>query len=248
MAEERLQKLMAQAGLGSRRECESIIEENRVTVNGEVVSLGAKANPERDDIRVDGEPLDLPDAYDYILLNKPRGVISDEDVGGNWPAARELIPVEGHLFPVGRLDVPSEGLMLFTNDGELAYKLTHPSYEHPKLYRVQVEGHPTDETLERWRRGLDLNGKRTLPAGVRRLRKTREGAELEVTLREGRKRQIRRVAARLGHPVRRIERIGLGPLRLGDLPSGAWRRLTDEEIDALRAIRKQQRPPRRSHK
>jgi 23S rRNA pseudouridine2605 synthase len=248
MPEERLQKLLALAGLGSRRESESIIKQNRVTVNGEIASLGAKADPERDDIRVDGKPLDLPEAYDYILLNKPRGVISDEDVAGNWPAARELIPVEGHLFPVGRLDVPSEGLMLFTNDGDLAYKLTHPSYEHPKVYRVQIEGHPDDATLEAWRRGVGLNGKRTLPAEVQRVKKTRDATELEITLREGRKRQIRRVAAQLGHPVKRIERIGLGPLRLGDLPSGAWRRLTEEEVAALRAVRKQSKPRRRSRR
>lgn len=244
MAEERLQKLMAHAGLGSRRSCEAIIEQGRVTVNGQVAELGMKADPEQDDIRVDGQRLKLPDSYDYIMFNKPRGVISDEDVGGNWPAAREMIPVEGHLYPVGRLDVPSEGLMLFTNDGDLAHRLTHPSYEHPKTYRVLVSGHPQEETLEQWRRGVAVEGQQTLPAEVKRVNKTRDGTWLEVVMREGRKRQIRKVAASLGHPVVQLERVKLGPLELGNLPSGSWRRLTDDEIRALKRIRKQAKPPR----
>ena len=123
---------MSRAGYGSRRHCETIIEQGRVFVNGRVATLGMKADPKQDDIRVDGERLRLPDEYVYIMFNKPRNVISDEDVGGNWPAAREMIPIEDHLYPVGRLDVPSEGLMLFTNDGDLAHRLTHPSFEHPK--------------------------------------------------------------------------------------------------------------------
>lgn len=235
---------MSHAGIGSRRGCEEIIKQRRVTVNGEVAELGMKADPKRDEIRVDGQRLKLPQSYDYIMLNKPRGVISDEDVGGNWPAAREMIPVEGHLYPVGRLDVPSEGLILFTNDGDLAHRLTHPSYEHPKTYRVQVSGHPTEDVLNQWRRGIDLEGQRTLPAEVTRLKKTRNSTELEVVMREGRKRQIRKVAASLGHPAERLERIKLGPLELGDLSSGSWRRLTDEEVRALKRIRKQPKPQR----
>lgn len=203
-----------------------------------------KADPARDDIRVDGQRLKLPGAYDYILFNKPRNVISDEDVGGNWPAAREMIPVEGRLYPVGRLDVPSEGLMLFTNDGELAHRLTHPSFEHPKTYRVLVSGHPDESTLDAWRRGVVVEEQRTLPAEVRRAGKTRESTWLEVTMREGRKRQIRRVAAKLGHPVLQLQRTGLGPLELGDLPVGSWRRLTEEEVRALKRVRKQAKPSR----
>lgn len=245
MTEERLQKLMSHAGIGSRRACETIIEQGRVTVNGQVAQIGMKADPDVDDIRVDGQPLKPPKAYDYIMLNKPRNVISDEDVGGNWRAARELIPIEGHLYPVGRLDVPSEGLMLFTNDGDLAHRLTHPSYEHPKTYRVWVAGNPSDEVLDAWRRGVVVEGQRTLPAEVVRVKRTRDTTLLEVTLREGRKRQIRRVAATLGHPAQRLERIKLGPLELGDLPPGSWRRLTDDEVQAIREIR-QQRKPRRA--
>ncbi len=242
---ERLQKLMARAGVASRRECEAIIEQGRVTVNGKVATLGMKADPEKDDIRVDGERLRLPQSYDYIMLNKPRNVIADEDVGGNWPRARDLIPLEGHLYPVGRLDVQSEGLMLFTNDGDLAHILTHPRYEHPKTYHVLVEGTPSEKTLAAWRRGIILDGERTLPAEVKVVRKTRDGALLEVVMREGRKRQIRRIAAALGHPALRIERIRLGPLELGNLPRGAWRRLTEEEVAALKAIREQARQRRR---
>lgn len=235
---------MSHAGIGSRRQCESIIEQGRVTVNGRVAELGMKADPERDDVRVDGQRLKLPEAYDYIMFNKPRNVISDEDVGGNWPAAREMIPVEGHLYPVGRLDVPSEGLMLFTNDGDLAHRLTHPSFEHPKTYRVLVNGNPSEATLDQWRRGVFVEGQRTLPAGVERKGKTRDGTWLEVTLREGRKRQIRKVAAGLGHPVIQLIRFRLGPLELGDLPSGSWRRLTEEEVRALKKVRRQGKRPR----
>ncbi|HEC24013.1 MAG TPA: rRNA pseudouridine synthase [Chloroflexi bacterium] len=238
MPEERLQKLMARAGYGSRRACEEIIKQGRVTVNGEVATLGMRADPQRDDIRVDGERLRLPEALVYVMLHKPRGVISDEDVKGNWPRARDLIPIEGHLYPVGRLDVRSEGLMLFTNDGDLAHKLTHPSYEHPKTYHVLVAGSPTEKALDAWRRGILLEGKRTLPAEVRKLRKTRDGTLLEVTMHEGRKRQIRRIAAALGYPALRIVRIRLGPLELGDLPPGGWRLLTEEEVAALQAVRK----------
>lgn len=228
---------MAQAGLGSRRACEEIIEQGRVTVNGHRATLGMRADPQVDDVRVDGERLRLPEAPIYIMLNKPRNVISDEDVVGRFPRARDMIPLEGHLYPVGRLDVQSEGLMLFTNDGDLAHKLTHPSFEHPKTYRVVVEGSPTERTLDVWRRGMSLDGKPTGPAEVEKTGKTRGGTLLQVTLREGRKRQVRRLAAALGHPVVSLERIKIGPLELGNLATGAWRQLTPEEAQALQALR-----------
>jgi pseudouridine synthase len=244
VAEERLQKLISRAGYGSRRSCEGLIEQGRVTVNGRIAALGEKANPARDEIRVDGALLRLPETYDYILLHKPRGVISDEDVGGNWPAARELIPVAGHLYPVGRLDVDSEGLMLFTNDGELAHRLTHPRYDHPKTYHVQVEGVPAEKVLESWRRGLMLDGQKSRPAEVTVLRRGKGAAVLEVVMFEGRKRQIRRTAAALGYPVTGIMRVKLGPLELGDLAPGAWRRLTDEEVLALKSAAARRSAPR----
>lgn len=235
---------MAQAGIGSRRACEEVIEQGRVTVNGHRATLGMRADPQIDDIRVDGGRLRLPEAPVYIMLNKPRGVISDEDVVGRFSRARDMIPLEGHLYPVGRLDVQSEGLMLFTNDGDLAHKLTHPSFEHPKTYRVVVEGSPSERTLDVWRRGMSLDGKPTGPAEVEKVGKARGGTLLQVTLREGRKRQVRRLAAALGHPVVSLQRIKIGPLELGSLPVGAWRQLTPEEVEALQILRSS-RPRRR---
>ncbi len=246
MTAERLQKLLARAGYGSRRSCETIIEKGRVSVNGQIATLGNQADPDRDDIRVDGERLHLPERFDYIILHKPRGIISDVDVSGDHQSARDLIPVEGHLYPVGRLDLNSEGLMLFTNDGELAHKLTHPSYQHSKEYRVWVAGNPSDGILAAWQRGIPIDGKKTALAKVERIRRTRDGTELKVTLREGRKRQIRRVASALGHPAYKLVRVRLGPLELGNLPAGAWRRLTDEELESLKKVR--QSPARRKRK
>ncbi len=236
---ERLQKIMAHAGIASRRACEELIAQGRVRVNGEVATLGMSADPQEDDIRLDGERIRSPQSLEYLLLNKPRGVISDEDVGGQHANARDLIPLPGYLYPVGRLDLNSEGLMLFTNDGELAHRLTHPRYDHPKTYHVLLEGSVSEEALIPWRRGMTIEGRRTRPAEVRVLRRMRDGTLVEVTLLEGRKRQIRRMAALIGHPVLSLIRIRLGPLVLGDLPPGGWRRLTEEEVRLLRSVREQ---------
>jgi pseudouridine synthase len=244
MAEDRLQKLLARAGYGSRRSCETLIKRGRVTVNGERATLGDKADPTKDTIRVDGDVVVFDADPIYVMYHKPTGVISDEDVAGEYPAARDAIPLEGHLFPVGRLDVESEGLMLFTNDGDLAHKLTHPSYHHPKRYHVWVAGSPTERALEAWRYGIKIGGKRTKAAHIERLGTGSDGTQLAITLTEGRKRQIRRVATQLGYPVARLKRVGLGPLELGDLPSGAWRKLTADEINALGRIRRSGRRKR----
>jgi 23S rRNA pseudouridine2605 synthase len=233
LATERLQKLMARAGLGSRRACEAIIAQGRVLVNGKTAKIGDQADPTLDDVRVDNVRLRDPQELVYVALNKPRGVISDEDVAGNWPRARDMIPVAGHLYPVGRLDLQSEGLMLFTNDGELAHRLTHPRYERPKTYLVTIDGVPSHKTLEAWRRGVMLEGRLTAPADVIRIGNNKEGVILRVTVREGRKRLLRRVAAQLGHSVRRLQRVRLATLDLGDLPVGSWRRLTKAEINDL---------------
>nr|MBN1229792.1 rRNA pseudouridine synthase [Anaerolineae bacterium] len=236
MPEERLQKLMAHAGIASRRECERIIAQNRVTVNGSVAQVGDKADPEVDEIRVDGQVLSTPENFEYIVLNKPRDYISDVDVGGNLPSARDLIPVSTRLYPVGRLDVPSEGLMLFTDDGDLTHKLTHPRYGHTRVYHVLVEGMPTEEALTRWREGFYLDGKRTLRTKVVRSRTENGSTWLIISMKEGRKRQIRRAASTMGYPVRRLIRVQLGPIELGDLRPGSWRRLTAEEIARLKSI------------
>jgi len=241
--EERLQKILARAGFGSRRSCEELIRQQRVVVNGKVAQLGQKADPKRDRITVDGQPVRVEASFTYVAVHKPRGILSaEQDESGHQRTVRDLLPQSGHLYPVGRLDLNSEGLILLTNDGELANLLTHPRYEHTKEYRVDVEGHPEDEVLQRWRQGLFLEDRRTAPAEVSVLSHEKDHTRLRVVLREGRKRQIRRVAAKLGHPVRRLMRVRIGPVHLGDLKPGQWRPLSEQELEQLRAIKKRQRP------
>ncbi|HSM58785.1 MAG TPA: pseudouridine synthase [Candidatus Sulfomarinibacteraceae bacterium] len=232
--EERLQKIMAKAGLGSRRANEKLIKAGRVKLNGRVATLGDKANPEIDRIEVDGEEIEF-EAPIYIMLNKPRGVLSstEDDLQQGRPTVRGMVDVPGHIYPVGRLDKTSEGLILLTNDGKLAHRLTHPRFEHEKVYDVTVTGHPSKDTLQRWRRGLMLRDKKTAPAGVEVIDQDESTTRLRITMREGRKRQIRRVAALLGHDVQRLFREKIGPLSVGDLPRGQWRRLTEKEVEAL---------------
>jgi pseudouridine synthase len=240
--EERLQKIMAHAGIGSRRACEDLIRQGRVTVNSEVAHIGQKADPERDHIAVDGKPVQARQRRTYVALHKPRGVLSDEgDGSGRLPTVRELVDLPQRLYPVGRLDLRSEGLILMTDDGELANVLTHPRYEHEKEYRVLVEGEPDEATLVKWRRGVFLDGKRTAPAQV-----TVTGGEegytwLRVVLHEGRKRQIRRVGTMLGHPVHRLVRVRIGPVRLGNLKPGEWRHVSDKERGALDRVKREKR-------
>jgi len=240
--DERLQKILAQAGFGSRRACEELIRQGRVAVNGLVAQIGQKADPDRDRITVDGNAIQVQRRHVYVALHKPRGVLSDEgDEAGRFSTVRDLVPLPGRLFAVGRLDLQSEGLLLLTDDGDLANRLTHPRYEHTKEYHVDVEGQPDDGTLERWRRGVFLDGRRTVPAEVSVLHSERDHTWLRVVLREGRKRQVRRVAAMLGHPVRRLVRVRIGPLDLGDLQPGQWRKLTDAEVKALGAVAQKRR-------
>jgi len=235
MPEERLQKILARAGLGSRRACEELITAGRVTVNGEFAVLGMKADPERDLIEVDGRPIQSTQPLIYIALYKPRGVISAAKSPDRRPTVRDLVPVPGQIYPVGRLDVDSEGLILMTNDGELANKLTHPRYGHEKEYRVLVARQPDEEQLETWRRGVVLeDGYRTQPAEVRVEAPSGKGTWLRVIMREGRKRQIREVGTRLGLPVVKIIRTRIGSLRLGGLKPREWRHLTPEEVEGLK--------------
>ncbi len=235
MAAERLQKIMARAGLGSRRKCEEIIAAGRVTVNGKVVSLGDKADPQRDRIEVDQRPLSAPEPLTYIALYKPRGVISASTSPDPRPTVRDLVPVPGHIYPVGRLDVDSEGLILLTNDGQLTNHLTHPRYEHEKEYRVLVARRPDEEQIDTWRRGVVLeDGYRTAPARVYLEHFSGKGAWLRVILTEGRKRQIREVGSLIGLPVVKIVRVRIASLELGDLKPRQWRHLTKDEIAALK--------------
>ena len=233
--EERVQKIMAFAGLGSRRACERLIEAGRVKVNGKVIHLGDKADPTKDSISVDGKLLKLTAERIYIALNKPKGYLSDIDEMHPRPTVNDLIGLSEPLFAVGRLDLDSEGLILMTNDGELANRLTHPRYHHEKEYEVFVIKAPDQEQLEIWRRGVVLeDGTRTLPAQVEVMGTFSNGAALRITMFEGKKRQIRKVGARIGLPVSQIKRLRIANLRLGKLKSGEWRHLTQKEVYQLR--------------
>jgi len=237
----RLQKLLAEAGLASRRGAEDWIRAGRVQVNGEVARLGDSADPARDDVRVDGRPL-RAEPHQYWLLHKPRGVLTT--VADPWagPTGRrtvlELLPSAARrtrLYPVGRLDLDSEGLLLLTNDGDTAQALLHPSRGCEREYRVDVRGQVEPATADRLARGVELEDGPTRPCRVRVLGhdRARDATRLVLTLREGRKRQIRRALRALGHPVRRLVRTRMGPLRLGTLAPGRARRLDARERGAL---------------
>jgi 23S rRNA pseudouridine2605 synthase len=245
--EERLQKILARQGYGSRRFCETIIAEGRVEVNGKLASLGMKADMRSDKIVVDGRQLDKAETDQiYVAVHKPRGVLSDQDEYEKRATVREMVPVPGHLFCVGRLDYDSEGLILLTNDGDLANHLTHPRYRHDKEYRVLVAKKPDSQQLAGWRRGVVMeDGSRTLPARVEVEGLSAKGAWLRVILREGKKRQIREVGARIGLPVSRIIRTRISTLELGDLKLGEWRFLTDKEVADLRAASSGKAAPRK---
>jgi 23S rRNA pseudouridine2605 synthase len=235
--EERLQKILAYAGFGSRRACEDMIIAGRVTVNGQVARIGSKADMQKDQVKLDGKLVKFPDSYQYIALNKPRGVISAVTSPDTRPTVRDLVPIQGSLYPVGRLDVDSEGLILLTNDGELANKLTHPRYGHEKEYRVLVARHPDEKQLTAWQRGVVLeDGYRTLPVQVNVEQHTGKGTWLRVIMKEGRKRQIRETCQQIGLPVVSIVRIRIGNLHLGSIKSKEWRYLTPAEIRGLKEI------------
>lgn len=246
--EERLQKILARAGYGSRRSCEELISAGRVRVNGRAVGLGDKADPAKDKITLDGRIVQDTEKLVYVALYKPRGVISTVSDPDLRPAVRNLVPVPGRLYPVGRLDMDSEGLILLTNDGDLANKLTHPRYEHEKEYRVLVAKHPDKEQLNLWRRGVVLeDGFHTGPAEVYVVSKHGKGAWLNVVLKEGHKRQIREMGLQTGLPVVRIVRVRIGELLLGGLKPKEWRYLTTQEVAALqKPITRTFKPPAKS--
>ena len=251
MPADRLQKILAQAGYGSRRNCEQIIQAGRVRVNGQVAELGSKADPHTDRIEIDGVPIPPPEKLVYIALNKPRYVISAVTTPDRRKTVIDLVDIDERVFPVGRLDVDSEGLILLTNDGELANRLTHPRYGHEKEYHVLVNRRPDSEQLEAWRRGVVLeDGYRTAPARVYIRSANKKGTWLKIILTEGRKRQIRETGSQIGLNVSRILRVRIGSLELGNLKSGEWRYLTVGEVKALQkpapAPRKSRKPPVRS--
>jgi 23S rRNA pseudouridine2605 synthase len=237
MTAERLQKILAQAGYGSRRACEDFISAGRVRVNGQLAELGMKADPAADKITVDGKPIAAAERMTYIALYKPRNVLStvEKERDDDRRTVRELVEEPGHLYPVGRLDYESEGLILMTNDGELANRLTHPRYGHEKEYRVLLASRPDREQVEVWKRGVVLeDGYKTQPVDVRFETTQGKGAWVRVVMGEGRKRQIRETCQQLGLPVVRIVRVRIGTLRIGTLKPRQWRHLYADEVDALK--------------
>jgi 23S rRNA pseudouridine2605 synthase len=236
---ERLQKILSQWGVASRRGAEALIAAGRVRVNGHLAELGQRADPACDRIEVDGQPLpqgDRPETH-YLLLHKPAGVVSTCRDTHRRRTVLDLIPAaqQAGLHPVGRLDADSTGALLLTNDGELTFALTHPSHDVPKTYRVWVAGSPSRQRLAQWRQGVVLEGRMTRPAEVDVLERRGDRTELRIVLREGRNRQIRRVAEQLGHPVLALHRVAIGSIELGSLPEGELRSLVPSEVAYLKS-------------
>ena len=250
----RLNKLLSQAGVASRRAADALIEQGRVELNGQVVTtLGTKADLERDDVRVDGRRLKRPAAHRYLLMFKPKGVVSTRSDPHGRETVVDLLAragLGGYFYPVGRLDQDSEGLILLTNDGEFAERVTHPRYELTRTYVAEVVGVPDGRDLDRLRQGVEIDGRRTLPSEVHLLRvvevRGERHAVLELTIREGRNRQIRRMCDAIAHPVDRLRRTRIGQIADSSLRPGTFRDLTAAEVRALmapRPTRAATRPP-----
>jgi 23S rRNA pseudouridine2605 synthase len=239
---ERLQKILSAAGVASRRLSEELILQGRVSVNGKTVTeLGTKADPAVDEIKVDGRRIKTEQRKRYVLLNKPRGYITTRSDPEGRPTVMELVRgVKEYVYPVGRLDYDSEGLLLLTNDGELAARLTHPRHEVEKVYEARVKGVPDARTLERLARGVPIEGQRTAPARIRASEPFAKGSGeqtiVEISIHEGRQRQVRKMFDAVGHPVVRLKRVRIGPLSDPEMPIGHWRELTPAEIANLRRV------------
>ncbi|MFP5319292.1 MAG: pseudouridine synthase [Acidimicrobiia bacterium] len=226
---ERLQKVLAAVGYGSRRACEELIADGRVTVDGEVAALGRRVDPDTARVEVDGIPVSVRPGLVYYLLNKPAGVVTTASDPQGRPTVLDLVPPEPRVFSVGRLDADTEGLLLLTNDGDLAHRLAHPSFGIEKEYLAEVEGRPSPGAVRRLRDGVELEDGRTAPARASVV----QDRAIRLVLHEGRKRQVRRMCAAVGHPVRRLVRVRIGPLADRDLPPGRYRPLTRDEVRAL---------------
>ena len=251
---ERLQKIIAHAGFASRREAETMIREGRVTLNGRVITeLGTKADAAHDHIKVDGKLITREEPHRYILLYKPKEVMTSVDDPQGRRTVIDLVRgVRERIYPVGRLDFHSEGLVLLTNDGELAFKIAHPTHGSVKTYNVKVRGVPDERLVDKLRRGITLEGKRTLPCEIDRIKTTGKNDDegnswFEVRLREGRTQQIRKMFQAVGHPVAKLKRVAIGPLSDPKLNPGDWRELTKQEVKML-ATMKEAKPskPRRA--
>ena len=236
---ERIQKILSARGVASRRKAEEMITAGRVTVNGKTAVLGDSADPDTDRILIDGNVLPSTPGPVYIMLHKPRGYVTTlSDEKGRKTVAQLVADCGQRVYPVGRLDYDSEGLLLLTNDGELAQRLTHPSCEVDKVYLARVTGNPSNEAIDRLRRGVYMDGdqRKTYPADVRVVRDESLFSDIVVTIHEGRNRQVRRMFDAVGHKVLLLRRIRFGAVELGSLRRGEWRELTQEEIDALHRL------------
>ncbi|MDQ3952605.1 MAG: rRNA pseudouridine synthase [Actinomycetota bacterium] len=230
---ERLQKVLAHAGLGSRRAMEELIAAGRVKVNGRRARLGDRVDPDKDEVEVDGSRVPLEQDLVHYVLNKPAGVVTTASDPAGRQTVVDLLDLPARLWPVGRLDTDSEGLLIVTNDGELTHRLTHPRYEIPKTYLAEVKGTAGSRAIKQLIAGVDLEDGRTKRAKVALVEATRGGTLLEITITEGRNRQVRRMCEAVGHPVKRLVRTNLGPLQLGRLKPGTFRKLSLEEVRAL---------------
>jgi len=230
---ERLQKVLARAGIGSRRVVEEMIEAGRIRVNGERARLGRRIDADNDVVEVDGSVVPLAGDLTYYLLNKPAGVVSTAADPEGRPTVLDMVDVEHRVWPVGRLDIETEGAILLTNDGELTLRLTHPRYEVPRTYLVEAQGTVGHRAVRALTRGVELEDGMTAPAEVSVVERLPGGTLLEMTIREGRNRQVRRMMEAVGHPVRRLVRVAIAQLRLGHLRPGSFRRLSPEEVRAL---------------
>jgi 23S rRNA pseudouridine2605 synthase len=242
--QQRLQKIIAHAGVSSRREAEAMIREGRVTLNGRVVTeQGERADPDRDHIKVDGKLISRAEPHRYILLYKPKEVMTTvEDPQGRRTVIDLVRGIRERIYPVGRLDFHSEGLVLLTNDGELAFKVSHPTHGSVKTYSVKVRGVPDERMVEKLRRGITIDGKRTLPCDIERNRTTGKRDDegnswFDVKLREGRTQQIRKMFQAIGHPVSKLRRIAIGPISDPKLTPGVWRELTKQEVKMLETMK-----------
>jgi 23S rRNA pseudouridine2605 synthase len=237
---ERLQKILSAAGLASRRTAETLIAQGRVSVNGRTITeLGTKADPDADDIRVDGRRVRAAQRKRYILLNKPRGYVTTRSDPGKRPTVMDLLKrVKEYVYPVGRLDYDSEGLLILTNDGDLAARLTHPRHEVERLYEARVRGVPDERTIQRLASGVIVEGRKTAPANVKLARRidaeSGPQAILLIGVHEGRHRQVRHMCDAVGHPVIRLRRVRIGPIRDEQLKTGHYRDLTEEEVKRLK--------------
>jgi pseudouridine synthase len=231
---ERLQKILSKAGVASRRAAETLMADGRVTVNGETVrELGTKADAAQDDIRVDGVRVRPPDRPVYIVLYKPRGYVTTRKDPQGRPTVMDLVPAVSGLFPVGRLDVNTEGLLLLTSDGDFAERVAHPRYETPRVYHAKVRGTPDADTLARLRRGVVVEGERLSVDSIRIL-EADNNAWLELTLHEGKHHEVRRLLQAAGHPVSKLKRVAIGPVSARGIKAGEFRALTPAEVEALR--------------